>query len=119
MCAKGRLFLAEVVWSSLCRMCSRFVVGAGVKVVQRSSQVYTKEEKGKKGKRGGNWMGGEGDEAAKKKRRVTWAPELEIRTHSLGSVALPSREKDEERWGSGSSGGNEYYASRDPRLNRR
>lgn len=72
-------------------MYSRFVVGAGVKVVQRSSQVYTKEEKGKKGKREGKCMGGEGDEVSDRPLDGSGGLETGVNPNQSGKGAVPGR----------------------------
>jgi hypothetical protein len=58
------------------------------------------------------------DETAKKKRRVSFAPEVELQRQSISSVSSTGRDAEAERRGSGSSANN-YDAYRDPRRQRR
>jgi hypothetical protein len=54
------------------------------------------------------------NEAAKKKTRASFAPEVDVRRHSIGSVSSTGT----ERRGSGSTA-NDYDIYRDPRRQRR
>ncbi|KAJ4378846.1 hypothetical protein N0V86_005719 [Didymella sp. IMI 355093] len=58
------------------------------------------------------------DETAKKKRRVSFAPEVDLRRPSTSSVSSTGRDAEAERRGSGSTANN-YDAYRDPRRQRR
>lgn len=64
-------------------------------------------------------IAGSTNDEAKKKRRVSFAPALELRRQSVGSMSSTGRDTDAERRESGSRASNDYDVYRDPRRQRR